>query len=486
MSFFDWTTLGQLADVITLVGFPIAILALLWTYRQLRWMYSQISDIEKTTNLNKQRETLRQAITNPSPKIRSFGDVYSDLIGGYAPTLGNDGLPFSAAYLEKTVGAFFKNGIRFSGQGKVPRNFHFPLAGKRQWMLSENQRFEVVGGLHSFDRVELTDHAITSAVNAFIDRFQIGSFAAFLQSSGRKLWDNPTFDITDFTEQKDRIDLKFQVGSYSNYVRTHEIMRHELYYHYVTSGSREIDPTKLDIRKSFGISHFNDLFKYRKRPATLGLSIFPIFYKGNGCYCTFLHKRSDDLVENPGVFHVVPSGTFQPLSIFDESEIKRQCSFSYTTLRELLEELYNLEGADKSSASNPFHIFRLAAKPDFVPGQLLIPDMYFSENVIPAEIPGLMLIKPTAFFINLVPMKPELTLVLLVRDQEVYQKSVRAFHGNWEGSIKEFEIFPNSEKLRVFLEYYLNVSNFLPAGAVAIAEGLDYFSKYVQTEIPDV
>lgn len=464
MNLVCWTTLGKVADIITIVAFPIAILALVWSYRQLAWMYRQIKDIENTNSIEKERDRLRQAVVGPAFRIRSYADVYGDLINAYSPKLGDGALPINAAYFDGTIGAFFKNQLRFSGHTKDANHFSFPLAGRNEWLLSANQNFTITQRLVNFDRVELTNSTILGAVDKFMQGFQIGSLSTILLTAGKRFWDNPTFDITKFEEKGEKngrwVELTFQVGSYSNYVRTHEILRHELYYNYVVSnstGKGHADPTVQAVRRSFEISTFADLFNYVKRPATLGLNIFPIFNKGDGSYCTFLHRRSEDLVENPGFFNVVPSGTFQPLSIFDDSEIARQCSFSYTVLRELMEELYNLEHADKSSASNPFHIFRLEAcvgkHGSFVPGRLLIPDKIFNgEKVIPNEISGLMLIKPTAFTVNLVTMKPELAVILLVRDQKVYRQSVEAFQGNWEGSIKEFEIFPDNGKLRSFLE----------------------------------
>jgi hypothetical protein len=108
----------------------------------------------------------------------------------------------------------------------------------------------------------------------------------------------------------------------------------------------------------------------------LGIATFCIFNKGNGNFCTFVQKRRDDLVELPGFFHVVPAGTFQPLSVFDDADINAQFSFPFTILRELLEELYNLEEAEKSRIANPFNVFKMALTNElvknFVPGEALV------------------------------------------------------------------------------------------------------------------
>jgi hypothetical protein len=72
-----------------------------------------------------------------------------------------------------------------------------------------------------------------------------------------------------------------------------------------------------------------------------------------------------------------------------------------------------------------------------------------------------------------------LTSVLWVKDEEVYKKSVEAFSYNWEGLIREFELSPSDVSFQGFLQSYLNTSPFLPAGAVAVAEGLNFFSDRV-------
>jgi len=47
------------------------------------------------------------------------------------------------------------------------------------------------------------------------------------------------------------------------------------------------------------------------------------------------------------------------------------------------------------------------------------------------------------------------------------------FKGNWEGPVKPFEI--DSDDFNRFLNQNLNIHNFLPAGAVALTEGINYY-----------
>jgi hypothetical protein len=62
-------------------------------------------------------------------------------------------------------------------------------------------------------------------------------------------------------------------------------------------------------------------------------------------YSTFIHKRKKDQVESPGFYHVVPAGTFQPVS---EHDIETQYSFEFTIFREFLEELFDMEKSDRA------------------------------------------------------------------------------------------------------------------------------------------
>src|SRR5208282_4216323 len=149
MNALNWEIVSKIADIVTIIGFPFALLALAWTYLQLRWMFRQISEIEAENQLSKDRDILKQAVIIPSPRIRSYSNVYSDLTKLYTQKLGNDSLPVNAAYFDHTIGSFFKSGVRFSGAGKDANQFSFPLAGKREWLLSQNRRFEIRGKLQS-------------------------------------------------------------------------------------------------------------------------------------------------------------------------------------------------------------------------------------------------------------------------------------------------------------------------------------------------
>lgn len=148
-----------------------------------------------------------------------------------------------------------------------------------------------------------------------------------------------------------------------------------------------------------------------------------------------------------------------------------------------MEELYDLEKADRSKASNPFHIFRLPngsiAGREFVPGELFLPKAEF--DTLRDELTGetqQYFIRPTGFTMSLVSMKPELSVILMVKDESIYERSSERFQGNWEGSIKEFDVTPTSTEFQGFLATSLRNSAFLPAGVVALAEGLSFLHDH--------
>lgn len=147
-----------------------------------------------------------------------------------------------------------------------------------------------------------------------------------------------------------------------------------------------------------------------------------------------------------------------------------------------MEEIYDLEKADKNNWSDPFKIFNLSIN-NFNIGKLLQGDYNFGEDKIPAknnENASIYEIIPTGFLIDLVSLKPELTIVLHIKDTEIYEKSTNNIEGNWEGPVKEFDI--ESDEFRNFLSQNLNIDNFLPAGAVALAEGLNYYFAEIKNK----
>lgn len=299
-----------------LIGVPLAIVGFFWAL-------DQINDIAKSQKLTAERKTLERAIIIPSQRIRPFSDVYDDLIKLHTINASRDAFIIDATYLQRTVGKFFDGHLQFDNN----RDFRFPVAAKQAYLLSQNAAFKAVPQNVLVQDRATTNSAIDKAISEFLVQFQLEDLPAFLREIGIRIWDNPTFDLNAIGDSAGQLTLRFQLGSYAHYVQSHEVLRHELYYHYLKHGTQQIDASHLPVRRAFDVKTLDDAFDLRGRPATLGINVFTVFAKPGGKYCTFFQQRSHDLAENPGVFNVVPAGTFQPLSQFGKRVIERQLSF---------------------------------------------------------------------------------------------------------------------------------------------------------------
>jgi len=200
----------------------------------------------------------------------------------------------------------------------------------------------------------------------------------------------------------------------------------------------------------------------------------------DGGYSTFIHKAAQ--VEYPEFYHVAPAGTFQPVS---EHVIEKQYSFGYTIFREFLEELFDLEKVDrKYNMTDPLKIFSLSVEhperklPSISPGKLLL-DQNQDFNKFITEKYEIIL---TGFLIDITSFKPEFTFILFIKDETVHEALQEYIRGCWEADISEYDLSGNKYAGNIFdfLSNHLNVDEFLPAGAIAISEGIKWYMENLQ------
>lgn len=367
--------------------------------------------------------------------------------------------------------------------------YKFPLIYKQNWLRSKNGLLEITQQLDPPLQASEGKNPLAAKAERFFKTFglQLEGYPPFLASLGKKIWDGLSFDLYEVLQNTDKMQLKFIKGRYYNFVKYYELALKELYFNYYCDMKykhswlyRPMLPKKKTLRNCVNI---RNILNYKYRPIKLGINVFVIMCKDEDKqkYCTFIQRRGQDQVEYPGFYHVVPAGTFDPLSDWDKETVKNQFDFKFTILRELLEELYNLEEADKNKDVDPFNIFRmgLPEKSDFKPGKYLL--KYDTNKGVITEYHCEIIL--TGFLIDLVALKPELTAVLLIRSDKLYKKSKKIFHGNWEGPVKEFDLDDDDSEYSNFLKDNFNVDKILPAGAAAIAEGIDYYFKEVRKTV---
>jgi hypothetical protein len=452
--------------IVTLVGFILTVFGL-WRLRR-----QQRKDEVKAAFL--------KVCSLPSIEIATYEKVYQALFDFYDLKRFKDIFIPTADYFQDCL----QDGYKIFGNKNL-HDFKFPLLAKPHWLRSINKRLDIVEfGLESHPAKDKSP--ISEITKEFLGYFGAETFASLQACLGKRAWDARTFDLRNIVERENRLELTFNLGSYFNYVNHYEVMARELYFWlYVEQEAiwssyriRRLLPEKNYIRTSiFHPKKTKDLnssvFCFELRPVKLGTNNFVIMNKGNGKYCTFIQKRGTAQVEYPGFYHVAPAGTFQPLSEFDDDIIRSQFKFTYTALREFLEEVYDLENADGNSSVDPFDIFSIPKRPGFVPGEYLTNQLIRSKAAL-RKTENYELIT-TGLLVDLVTMKPELTTVLYVKNEKLYSQSKSS--GNWEGPVKEYEI--GSAEFERFLDRNLNTSAFLPAGAISIAEGIKYFREEI-------
>ena len=86
---------------------------------------------------------------------------------------------------------------------------------------------------------------------------------------------------------------------------------------------------------------------------------------------------------------------------------------------------------------------------------------------------------PTGFLVDLTSFKPEITFILFIKDEKLHKVLSDYIRGCWEADIGEYDLTGDkySDNFFKFLNQYLNVNKFLPAGAVAVTEGIKWYTE---------
>lgn len=456
------------------VGVIITLIGVILTYLQIR-------TVRKQQLLEKITKTFSAICELPAPEVAKYGQIYKEIFSYYG--FNNENTPnnlfvIGKEYFARCVGGHYA-AIHLD---KSPDRYKFPLICRKNWLKSNDDKLQIKkDGPCDFSQLKDEDNLLYKPATDFLKISQVESYPAFLASIGKQIWNAKTFDLYSINEKDHTLQLRFVLGSYFRYVNYYDLISKELYFHIYTHKSKEFSkralkkllPKNYTLRDSVNL---NNIFDFQNRPVKLGINVFVLMKKDSEGYCTFIQKRGKSQVEYPSFYNVAPAGTFQPLSEFDKDTIQLQSHFPFTVLRELLEEVYDLEKADRNRDVDPFEIFKIEKVPGFSPGKSLLSTDEIA-NGIPSSNDKYEII-PTGFLVDLVSLKPELTVLLHIKDSEVYKKSKNNIEGNWEGSVKEFDI--ESESFVSFLNQNLNIDSFSPAGTVALAEGLDYYFKKIK------
>lgn len=439
----DYSMIGIILTVV--IGIPGIIWFILWYQDQKR---------------EERKGKLKNIIKAGINEFTSYKELYDFLIRYHSDDLKRLKNKYSLigqAYFKKTLG----DKIMFKEDNNL---YEFPLIYKKNWLKSSNKKFWLeLGEL----RDDCSNDLLLLSKDFLKKRFNISNFVEFNEECGKRVWGQTTFDLYKI---KGILTIFCCKSNYLNFVSTYEVIQKELYYNYIYG-------EEFVLRKKIG---FNNLEDYSWRPAKIGINVFTIMKRKDGGYSTFIHKRRSNQIEYPGLYHVIPAGTFQPVS---EHSVKKQYSFGYTIFREFLEELFDLEEADKKyRLSDPLKIFSLpvehpidSTKPQIYPGKLLLGEkLHFAQ--FKTEKYELI---PTGFLIDITSFKPEITFILFIKDETIHEVLQEYIRGCWEADIAEYDLTGNkyAGNFFDFLSNHLTVNEFLPAGAVAVSEGVKWYME---------
>jgi hypothetical protein len=198
-----------------------------------------------------------------------------------------------------------------------------------------------------------------------------------------------------------------------------------------------------------------DIFDLRKRSCATGVCTVLILKKTTGCFFYLQERISANLMEDPGGWHIVPSGTFQPETGEDDNH-GRDYSVERTVIRELAEELLGVAEVEKLIAASENFYTDPRVKP-YVKG--------LETGAVKTFFLGVSMHPPSA--------KPDLMTAMVVDTSQLSEDSLK-FVGNWEGR-PEIQEVPISR-----LERWVNREDMSPTGATSLALVRNHIQQILQ------
>jgi len=413
----------------------------------------------------------------------SRGDLHRFALDQHRQTINKE------SYELKVVDSeYFKDRIpKYFDQTEGDECLQFPSMYRSEWLRSNNEKFDIqLGALDQTDdgyTVLNNDHPVGGR---FLKKYGISKsdsgdtyddFFDFVeQECNVELWDAPTYDLTNVIVDDDgTLRLECSLGWYRYYMQVYKAIQQELFYQFVFEegvGPRVVDPLDFILRDE--LINFSQFDSYENRPVKIGLSVFMILSDSDGGHNTILHRRQDDVAEQPNFYHVVPAGTFQPHM---EHNMSAQYSLEYSIFRELFEEIFSV-GEARGKADRPGIYDSFDIKVTDKNGETIsIGNQLFGEefNQIPSETAAYEII-PTGVVVDILSFKIDVTFVLHIKDSDLHDLILNNAESGWEGQLGKYSIGGDKfTPLSTGLRRHLNADEFLPNGAVAVAEGLTWY-----------
>ncbi|WP_084467248.1 helix-turn-helix transcriptional regulator [Actinokineospora inagensis] len=234
-------------------------------------------------------------------------------------------------------------------------------------------------------------------------------------TKGTRLTDAPVYRLVDISPSTVAIRGRFEVASFLDYALTVDLLEQELLD--VLTGRT----TNLPLRDA-RMPTLESVVDLPNRLCGGGvLALFAVArpadpYRGAADYVLLVQERSKQVVNAAGRLAVIPKGFHGPLN-----DVRADCRIGATLRRELEEELFGRADVDITGgpvrAAEPMHRTRLSE-----PMRWLLAE------------PGRLRMECTAFGLNLVSGNYEFACLIVIEDEEFWERFGGHIEANWESA----------------------------------------------------
>lgn len=273
-----------------------------------------------------------------------------------------------------------------------------------------------------------------------------------LENSNRHLFNGTTFIFKQLRQRPLRIDAT--LGKYFDMIATCAWLEQEVV-DVVTIGGMRL-PMRSQYHRENDVKMA--LTHGKERSAAIGAVMLVVFKDGKS-YKAIVSRRTSEHATNPNALHLMPAFIFQPMG---ETVQTHEWSIKHHLYREYLEELFGMPEGDASAMNNHPALLDLQAM----------------------EADGRAEMCLTGVSMNLMTLRPEISVVLVIHDKtwwERIQTDKDGYSLNLTETDEQLLLVPidNDEMVLEALpeQYYLNM---VQPAIPALWEGLDMARKLIK------
>lgn len=223
-----------------------------------------------------------------------------------------------------------------------------------------------------------------------------------------QLFDSKIFRLIDIQTRNNGVCLHFELGSFEHSVMCQYILEHEI----VTLLAQDNTPSfdKFKLRNEVASDYNKIKYFFKNNVGRIGLNNLILLKKDSKNYLPMVQKRSTISMLQQCLFDQISSCIFEVATT-----PKADFNLQHTILREIYEELYNNPDVAKST-------------------KRLDPSFFYEHDGI-KDLKTLLMNKDaifdvTGFCIDLVRIVPEITTVLIVRNENYFKKHYKTNDSN--------------------------------------------------------